>query len=170
MKSKSKNQTVMKNSPSTPCSPVQNLPTHFAPVCSFHCSPRRRPIRAGGRKLTFARLRRECLSESDSQPSTINHQPAKRLLAIPFLALCVTGCTILSYQSPTGEHFTRSSLGSKTSIAHLTFEANTNGVRKLQLKGYDTRFGPILGHRHRCRRQSRHQRRQTLISISVNYR
>src|SRR3954464_15977032 len=48
-----------------------------------------------------------------------------------------TGCTVLSYKSPTGEHFTRSSLGSKTSIAHLTFEADTNGVRKWQLKGYD---------------------------------
>ncbi len=60
-------------------------------------------------------------------------------------AFLFTGCTVLTYKSPTGEHFTRSSLGSKTSIAHLTFEATTNGVRKVELRGYQNDSSQALG-------------------------
>ena len=47
-----------------------------------------------------------------------------------------TGCTVLTYTSPTGEHFTRGSLGANTSISELAIEAGTNGVRRVELRGY----------------------------------
>ena len=50
--------------------------------------------------------------------------------------LAFTGCQVLTYRSPTGERFTRSTLGSTTSIASLTVEGDTNGVRHVELKGY----------------------------------
>ncbi len=52
------------------------------------------------------------------------------------LALLATGCTVLSYTGPAGERFTRGSLGANTSISSLTFEAGTNGVRRVDLRGY----------------------------------
>ena len=50
--------------------------------------------------------------------------------------LATAGCTVLSYTSPTGEHFTRGSLGANTSISSLAIEAGTNGVRRVELRGY----------------------------------
>ena len=47
-----------------------------------------------------------------------------------------TGCTVLSYHGPNGEHFTRGSLGANTSISSLAIEAGTNGVRRVELRGY----------------------------------
>ena len=93
---------------------------------------RRRPIRAGGRKVTFARLR-HLMTESVGLG-----------LGCVTLAL-LTGCTVLSYTSPSGEHFTRSSLGSKTSIAHLSVESRTNGVHKVDLRGYKDDNTEALG-------------------------
>jgi len=55
-------------------------------------------------------------------------------LAAALVATC--GCTVLSYTSPTGEHFTRGSLGANTSISSLAIEAGTNGVRRVELRGY----------------------------------
>ena len=52
------------------------------------------------------------------------------------VAALATGCTVLSYTSPTGEHFTRGSLGANTSISSLAIEAGTNGVRRVELRGY----------------------------------
>ena len=46
------------------------------------------------------------------------------------------GCTVLSYTSPSGERFTRGSLGANTSISTLAIEAGTNGVRRVELRGY----------------------------------
>jgi hypothetical protein len=52
--------------------------------------------------------------------------------------LCVLacGCQVLSYTNPNGEHFSRTSLGSTTSIASLAIETDTNGLRRVQLQGY----------------------------------
>jgi hypothetical protein len=52
------------------------------------------------------------------------------------VALLATGCTVLSYTSATGEHFTRGSIGVNTSISELAIEAGTNGVRRVELRGY----------------------------------
>jgi hypothetical protein len=52
------------------------------------------------------------------------------------VASLATGCTVLTYTSPTGEHFARGSLGANTSISELAIEAGTNGVRRVELRGY----------------------------------
>src|SRR5207248_655023 len=57
------------------------------------------------------------------------------LTLLPLL-LAATGCTMLSYTSPNGERFTRGSLGANTSISSLAIEAGTNGVRRVELRGY----------------------------------
>jgi len=57
-------------------------------------------------------------------------------LAAALIASLATGCTVLSYTSPTGEYFTRGSLGANASISSLAIEAGTNGVRRVELRGY----------------------------------
>jgi hypothetical protein len=59
--------------------------------------------------------------------------------------LATTGCQVFSYSSPTGERFTRSSLGANTSIQSLAIEAGTNGVRRVELRGYDNETSQSLG-------------------------
>jgi hypothetical protein len=61
-----------------------------------------------------------------------------KLLPLTAAALLATGCSTLSYTSPAGEHFCRLSLGGRTAIAALSVEAGTNGIRRLELKGYQT--------------------------------
>lgn len=56
------------------------------------------------------------------------------LLAVT--ALSTTGCTVLSYSSPTGERLTRGCLGGNTSVASLAIETGTNGLRRVELQGY----------------------------------
>jgi hypothetical protein len=58
--------------------------------------------------------------------------------------LCV-GCTITTYTNPSGERFTRSSLGANTSLHSLAFEANTNGLRRVRLQGYQQDATQALG-------------------------
>lgn len=55
---------------------------------------------------------------------------------LTFLSLGACGCTVLTYSSPNGERFTRGSLGANTSISSLAIEAGTNGVRRVELRGY----------------------------------
>jgi hypothetical protein len=52
------------------------------------------------------------------------------------LVILVTGCQVLTYTGPNGERFMRSSLGANTSIAALSVEADTNGVRRVTMQGY----------------------------------
>jgi hypothetical protein len=62
------------------------------------------------------------------------------------LSLAVlTGCQVLTYTSPTGERFTRSSLGANTAIHSLSVESTTNGVRKVHLNGYQNDTSQALG-------------------------
>jgi hypothetical protein len=69
-----------------------------------------------------------------------------RLTLLTLLAaLAATGCTVLSYRAPTGERFTRSSLGANTSVSSLTVEAATNGVRRVELHGYQNDSSQALG-------------------------
>ena len=60
-------------------------------------------------------------------------------------AFLLCGCQVLAYRSPQGEKFTRSSLGSKTAIQSLSVEADTNGVRRVQLQGYTNDSTQALG-------------------------
>jgi len=61
----------------------------------------------------------------------------KKISALIALAAMVcAGCQSTSYTSPNGEKFSRIAFGTKTSIAGLTVESGTNGVRRLTLRGY----------------------------------
>jgi len=64
---------------------------------------------------------------------TTNLTLAAAALLLMFL---VSACQVLTYNSPNGERFTRSSLGSTTSISSLTVESDTNGLRRVELRGY----------------------------------
>ena len=64
---------------------------------------------------------------------------------LTFLMLSATGCTVLSYRSPSGETFTRSSLGANASIQSLSLEADTNGLRRVELRGYQSDATQALG-------------------------
>ena len=61
------------------------------------------------------------------------------------LLLLAPACTVVSYTTPSGEHFTRGSLGANTSISSLSFEAGTNGVRRVDLRGYQNDSAHALG-------------------------
>jgi hypothetical protein len=67
------------------------------------------------------------------------------LLLGAVLGLVATGCQVLTYSGPNGERFSRSSFASKTTIASLTLEAETNGVRRVQLQGYQNDPTQALG-------------------------
>ena len=65
--------------------------------------------------------------------------PVKRFLfhlASASLLGLVAGCTMLTYTSPSGEQFSRRSLGSTTAISSLAVETGTNGLRRITLQGY----------------------------------
>ncbi len=66
------------------------------------------------------------------------------LLLLP-LVLVLAGCSRLSYTGPAGERFSRFSFGSKTAIASLTVEAGTNGIRRVDLQGYQNDANQALG-------------------------
>jgi len=57
----------------------------------------------------------------------------------------VCGCQVLTYTSPTGERFTRSSLGANTSLQSLACEVTTNGLRRVELRGYQNDSAQALG-------------------------
>ncbi len=55
---------------------------------------------------------------------------------ISLVAAFAPGCQVLTYEGPSGERFSRSSLGANTSISSLTVESVTNGIRRVELRGY----------------------------------
>lgn len=64
-------------------------------------------------------------------------------LAVVLTGAC--GCTVLSYTSSTGERFSRTSLGAQTSVASLSVECDTNGVRRVEMRGYQNETTQALG-------------------------
>jgi|SRR5882672_4481597 len=67
------------------------------------------------------------------------------LLLATTLCSLGTGCQVLSYTSPTGEKFTRSSFGAVTAISSLSIESGTNGLRRVHLHGYANDSTQALG-------------------------
>jgi hypothetical protein len=63
------------------------------------------------------------------------------LLALPLL----TGCQVLTYTSPGGERFSRIVLGTSTAVASLRLESATNGLRRVELHGYQNDATQALG-------------------------
>jgi hypothetical protein len=75
----------------------------------------------------------------------ISHGRAIVQSAICILPLLTAGCTLMSYTSPTGEHFSRTSLGANTSLHSLAFDASTNGLRRVEVRGYANDNTEALG-------------------------
>jgi len=71
------------------------------------------------------------------------HRSLATLLTL--LTLPITGCQMLTYTSSTGESFTRASLGANTSLSSLSVEAGTNGVRRVEMRGYQNDGTQALG-------------------------
>ena len=67
------------------------------------------------------------------------------LTVLTLLTLVVSGCQSLTYTGPSGEHFTRRSFASQTAISSLTVEAATNGLRRVELRGYTNDQTQALG-------------------------
>jgi len=82
---------------------------------------------------------------ADSDTPTRRHPVSSALTLVTLLTIPTTGCQVLTYQAPTGERFTRSSLGAKTSITSLALEATTNGLRRVELRGYQHDSSQALG-------------------------
>ena len=70
---------------------------------------------------------------------------AAQLTLITLLLLVACGCQVLTYRGPGGETFTRSSLGANTTISSLTVETDTNGLRRVELRGYQNDNTQALG-------------------------
>ena len=88
------------------------------------------------------------IARPNLQPENRNLKPPITLLTLCTLLTllpAVTGCQVLTYTGPTGERFMRGSLGAKTAIASLSVDADTNGVRHLELKGYENDTVQALG-------------------------
>lgn len=72
----------------------------------------------------------------------------RRLTHLTLLALstaAVAGCTVLTYTGPSGERFSRASLGATTAISSLSVETGTNGLRKIEMQGYQNDSNQALG-------------------------
>ena len=61
------------------------------------------------------------------------------------LAAGASGCTVLSYSGPNGERFSRSAMGTRLAMASLRVEADTNGLRRVELQGYQNDAAQALG-------------------------
>ena len=61
------------------------------------------------------------------------------------IALFCTACQLLTYTGPNGERLSRSSLGANTSISSLAVEVGTNGLRRVELHGYQNDSSQALG-------------------------
>ena len=78
----------------------------------------------------------------------MNMKMTRRITVVTLLTLftaAVAGCTVLSYTGPSGERFSRTSLGSTTSISSLAVETGTNGLRKIEMQGYQSDSNQALG-------------------------
>jgi hypothetical protein len=68
-----------------------------------------------------------------------------QLAVLTLLTTALCGCQVLTYRGPSGETFTRSSLGANTSLSSLTVETDTNGLRRVELRGYQNDNTQALG-------------------------
>ena len=68
---------------------------------------------------------------------------AAAMLGLLAGALC--GCQMVSYRSPAGETFTRSALGVNLTLSSLTVETGSNGVRRVEMRGYQNDTSQTAG-------------------------
>ena len=67
------------------------------------------------------------------------------LLTLLTLSTILTACSVVTYRSPSGERFSRGAIGANTSVSSLSVEADTNGVRRVQMQGYQNDSSQALG-------------------------
>ena len=69
----------------------------------------------------------------------------KRFAPLTLLPGLCAACQVLTYSGPNGERFSRSAFATTTSISSLSIETDTNGVRRVQLEGYQNNATQALG-------------------------
>lgn len=86
-------------------------------------------------------------SHRASLPAPHPAVPASLLLCLALAAAAVVagGCQVLTYTGPQGERLTRRVLGVNTAVAQLTLETDTNGLRRIELRGYQSDSAQALG-------------------------
>jgi len=52
------------------------------------------------------------------------------------LIVITCGCQSMTYVAPNGERFTRVSVAARTSITSILVETGSNGLRRVELRGY----------------------------------
>ena len=67
------------------------------------------------------------------------------LVCLAAVSLLASGCSLLTYRSPSGERFTRCLFGAHLGISSLALESDTNGVRRVELRGYENDTTQALG-------------------------
>ena len=68
-----------------------------------------------------------------------------RVTLVTLLTIVASGCQVLTYRGPSGETFTRSSLGANTSVSSLVVESDANGLRRVEMRGYQNDSNQALG-------------------------
>jgi hypothetical protein len=66
-------------------------------------------------------------------------------LACLSLLLPASGCAVMRYHGPEGESFSRVALGTRTGLSSLLVQTGTNGIRTVELRGYNTDSLSALG-------------------------
>ncbi len=66
-------------------------------------------------------------------------------LMLAVLVLSGGGCTLVTYTGPNGERFSRGCFGASTGLSALVLETDTNGVRRVELRGYSNDGSQALG-------------------------
>jgi hypothetical protein len=61
------------------------------------------------------------------------------------VVLAALGCQELTYTGPHGERFTRRCFGTVTVVGSLAVEADTNGLRRVELRNYHNDANQALG-------------------------
>jgi hypothetical protein len=144
MNSKPKTETKMKTPPFSPLLAPAAESAKSRSRIGIH-SPRSKFRDQKAKKLRRL-FHRAFLSPADSaavSPSALRCSMFG--VGCSMFALALSGCTMLTYTSPSGEKFTRSAVGSTTSISSLSVEADTNGFRKVELRGYTNDSSSALG-------------------------
>jgi hypothetical protein len=68
------------------------------------------------------------------------------LLSLACLSLLAgSGCAVMRYSGPEGESFSRVALGTRTGLSSLVVQTGTNGIRTIELRGYNTDSLSALG-------------------------
>ena len=85
-------------------------------------------------------------------PLAMNHNPrrtpifkrASLRLGSLALAACA-GCQVLNYEGADGARFLRASFGANIALSSLAFESTTNGIKRIELRGYQNDSAQALG-------------------------